>query len=73
MWIKEGKGILTECQGFPDETLKELHTESEVDAAVRRLNHNTSKAAGIHMQQQCEIKDCMDSNENKNVSESSQL
>lgn len=24
------------------------------------------------MQQQCEIKDCMDSNENKNVSESSQ-
>lgn len=71
MGIKGGKGILPECQGFPDETLKELHMKSEVHAAVNKLNHNTNKPARIHMQQQCEIKDCMDSNENKRVSVSS--
>lgn len=71
MGIREGKGILPECQGFPDETLKELHMKSEVHAAVSKLNHNTNKPAGIHMQQQCEIKDCMGSNKNKHVSVSS--
>lgn len=40
---KEGKGILPEWQGFPYETLKELHIKSEAHAAVNKLNYNTNK------------------------------
>lgn len=39
----EGKEILLEWQGFPGETLKELHIKSEAHAAVNKLNRNTNK------------------------------
>lgn len=40
---KERKEILLEWQGFPGETLKELHIKSEAHAAVNKLNRNTNK------------------------------
>ena len=40
---KKGKGILPEWQGFPGETLIELHMKSETHAAVNKLNHNENR------------------------------